>query len=214
MSEIPGIEKVQNFINRFGDIGILSTGSTVVNFSGVLYNVSGSTHDPKEVPGHEGDSWKRLLIDQANLGSASCYVTNIEPPHNSSHPGFSVGGHMTTNSDGNVEHGADSYLMPLCYWHNSTARDGEPFQHTQTKMVKLSGYMQGELAATFGLRQPNTSPYALLYFDQVDKNWKYKNLLSHQVSKLDSRLTNNCVLFERSDNTQQVNVIRENTLSK
>ena len=85
------------------------------------------------------------------------------PPGGTTHPGFSVGGHVTPNADGNVPTGGDCYLMPLCSWHNSTARDGQVFQHTQTQMLELSGYMQGEPAATFLARMPGEAPLSLVF---------------------------------------------------
>lgn len=149
-------ERLANFVDRWGKVELYSTGSQLINFSGVLYNVDGSSDDPQL----NGESWKGLLI--ANGINSACYVTNETPPGNS-HPKFSVGGHMTTNENGKVEFGADSYLMPLCSWHNSKARDGVPFEHTKTLMLKLSGFMEGELAATFLARLPSERRHAIVY---------------------------------------------------
>ena len=130
------------FVERWGDAELYSTGADLVNFSGPLYNVDGSSPDPKL----NGESWKGLLLDRGI--NTPCYVAN-ETPDGNSHPRFSVGGHMTPNPDGQVATGADSYLMPLCSWHNSKARDGVPFTLNRTWMLKLSGFLQSEIAATF-----------------------------------------------------------------
>jgi hypothetical protein len=144
------------FADRWGEVELYSTGSQLINYPGVLYNVDGSSDDPQI----SGESWKGLLI--ANGINAPCYVTN-ETPNGNSHPKFSVGGHMTPNPDGKVEFGADSYLMPLCSWHNSKARDGVPFTHTNTLMLKLSGFMEGEIAATFMARLPSEKRHSIVY---------------------------------------------------
>ncbi len=144
------------FVDRWGQVELYSTGSQLINYPGVLYNVDGSSDDPQI----NGESWKGLLI--VNGINSLCYVTN-ETPDGNSHPKFSVGGHMTPNPDGKVEFGADSYLMPLCSWHNSKARDGVPFTHTNTLMLKLSGFMEGEIAATFMARLPSEKRHSIVY---------------------------------------------------
>ncbi len=157
-----------------------STGATVVNFASNLYNLEGSTDDPKRVPDHLGVAWKQLLIDYGIADTSPCYVTNAGAE--GSHPAFSVGGHMTTNSDGTPPAGGICYLMPLCFWHNNTSRDRVSFTHTATQMLQLSGYMQGELAATFRMRLPSLEPYAILYF--TNEGWKTKNLSNEHVQRL------------------------------
>lgn len=147
---------LSNFLDQWGQVELFSTGSQLVNYSGVLYNVDGSSDDP----GINGESWKGLLI--SNGINSPCNVANDTPDGNS-HPNFSVGGHMTPNSDGRVEVGADTYLMPLCSWHNSKARDSIPFKLSRTLMLKLSGFMQGELAATFLARLPSEKRHAVVY---------------------------------------------------
>jgi len=64
--------------------------------------------------------------------------------------------------------------MPLCSWHNGTARNGQVFQHTQTDMLELSGYMQGEPAATFLARMPGESPLSLVFLD--DEGLSYRKI--------------------------------------
>lgn len=149
-------QRLAEFVDRWGTIELFSTGSRLINFSGVLYNVDGSSDDPEI----NGENWKGLLI--ANGINSNCYVSN-ETPEGNSHPKFSVGGHMTPNEDGQVEFGADSYLMPLCSWHNNKSRDGVAFEHTKTLMLKLSGFMQGEIAATFMARLPSERRHAIVY---------------------------------------------------
>lgn len=147
---------LSDFLARWGQVELFSTGSQLVNYSGVLYNVDGSSDDPKI----NGESWKGLLI--SNGINSSCYVAN-ETPSGNSHPRFSVGGHMTPNQNGKVDIGADSYLMPLCSWHNSKARDRVPFNLSKTLMLRLSGFMEGELAATFMARLPSEKRHAIIY---------------------------------------------------
>lgn len=172
MNNTEETRRLKNLVARWGDVGIKSTGATSINYSGVLYNVDGSSTDPHI----DGSSWKRLLI---NYGiESSCYVTNPTPDGNS-HPGFNVGGHMTPNADGSIETGADSYLMPLCSWHNSKGRDGVAFTHTSTLMLKLSGYMQRELAASFMARLPSEERYSIIY--AVEDEWKNANLTAPQA---------------------------------
>lgn len=151
---------LRKFANQHQDAVLLSTGSTVVSFGEVLYNVVGSTDDPDI----DGLSWKQLLIRNGIDGD--CYVTAPLPNRTgTSHPGFDVGGHMTPNADGHVPNGGVCYLMPLCKWHNSTRRDGIPFEHEKTKMLKLTGYMEGDLAMTFAARLPGNAPYRLVSFE-------------------------------------------------
>ncbi len=161
-----------SLVDTWGEIGIKSTGAALVNYAGVLYNVDGSSSDPQI----DGRSWKRLLIDYGI--DSDCYVTNATPGRNS-HPTFNVGGHMTPNSDGRVEPGEDSYLMPLCSWHNSKARDGVAFSHDHTLMLKLFGYMQSEPAASFLARLPSEERFAIVYEDGA--TLKNANLTPHQA---------------------------------
>lgn len=186
MPRIPGLDAVENLISTFArDNRLLSTGAEVVNYSGDLYNVAGSTPDPPAVPGHSHSSWKILLKEMANLHEQTpCYVTNVDPPSDSSHPLFKVGGHMTPNESGEVAHGGICYLMPLCSWHNSTRRNGVAFEHTQTKMLKLTGFMEGDSPITFRLRQPSLEPFALLLFDEDNQEWRTTNLPSDDPSTI------------------------------
>lgn len=72
--QIEGLDRVLAFVERYRDMAITSTGAKVVNFSGGLYNVKGSTPDPKRVPGQENEAWKQLLISYGI--DANCYVTS------------------------------------------------------------------------------------------------------------------------------------------
>lgn len=208
MSEIKELEQIKSFVAKLSENTIQSTGATVVNYSSNLYNVKGSTNDPAKVPGHLGESWKDLLksygIDH------DCYVTNSPAPGSSSHPNFSVGGHMTQNSNGSVS-GGTCYLMPLCYWHNSTSRDGVSFTHTETKMLKLTGYMQGELGVTFALRMPSNDRFAVLYHQ--DNEWKFKNLADNQAKILNEDASS---IFAKEESVEHYVVIErkqaENTI--
>lgn len=165
----------RNFVDNFGGATIKSTGAFTTNFSDVLYNVSGSTIDPKI----NGLTWKRLL--EANEIGGNCYVTN-ETPEGNSHPNFDVGGHMTPNPDGQVAEGAETYLMPLCHWHNNPARNGVAFTHDKTFMLMLTGYLQSEIAATFMARMPSEETHALVFASEnVISN---ANLTNQQVDAL------------------------------
>ncbi|MEO5712058.1 MAG: hypothetical protein ABIT37_01085 [Luteolibacter sp.] len=150
-------QALKNFAARYQGIGLFSTGFNVVNYARVLYNVEGSTDDPAI----SGGGWKKLLTDNGIDGN--CYVTSPSPDRDgTSHPGFDVGGHMTPNADGHVANGGICYLMPLCKWHNSTRRDGTPFEHEETEMLKLSGFMESDLALTFAARLPGDAAYRLV----------------------------------------------------
>lgn len=206
--EHPSVDNPIDFlVSQSKDLnGLFSTGAEVVYFSGDLYNISGSTHDPPEVEDHENLSWKRLLIRMAGLTEdTSCYVTNVAAPSGSSHPQFSVGGHMTTNPDGIVERGEDCYLMPLCSWHNSTRRNGMRFEHSATKMLRLSGFMLGDSPITFSLRQRSKEQFALLFYDTQDKRWRIKNIDTDAPSEVEQASIGNSdrpspalLLLERS----------------
>jgi hypothetical protein len=211
IEETPEKQTVLDFVERYNKIGVESTGAQVVNFSGGLYNVDGSTYDPKGVPGNPGVTWRQLLI---NFGiNHNCYVTNT--PAGGSHPDFSVGGHMTTSSNGYVQPGGTCYLMPLCYWHNSTSKNGILFTHTQTSMLQLTGYDQAELAATFQLRLPSGEPFALLYYSEG--GWNSQNLSEKQAMNLRSEILPQInseqdvehVLFERAHEAQTMLYIKE-----
>ena len=161
-------QAIADFVDRFQGIGIRSTGANVTDFDGILYNVDGSGVDPKI----DGKHWKALLIGHGITGE--CCVTNQKPTKSSTHANFSVGGHMTENEDGSVEVGGKCYLMPLCHWHNSKARDGKPFEHTKTKMLQLSGYMQAEPLVTFMARMDHQNEFSIAYL--TDDSWKTRSV--------------------------------------
>lgn len=176
---IPGLQKVVAFVKRHQSRGIESTGASVAYMSGTMYNVSNSTDDPKKIPGCEGMRWKPLLIKYGI--DDDCYV--VDPHAGGTHPQFNVGGHVTPNADGVVAPGGICYLMPMCSWHNHYSRDGVPFQHVNTKMLKLTGYDLGELAATFQLRLPSPEPFALLYYANCD--WHTIDLTAEQAAHVE-----------------------------
>ena len=175
MTDETAAKALFDYVDRWGNIGIKSTGAMLVNFDDVLYNVDGSSTDPK-INGH---TWKRLL--QSYGIDTPCYVSN-DTPSDTSHDNFNVGGHMTPNAEGRVDLGDNSYLMPLCAWHNSKARDGIPFTHSSTLMLRLSGYMQGEIAAFFVARLPSEETHALVFNDGDE--WKAANLTQDQASRV------------------------------
>ena len=162
-------EQLKQFVARYGDMKIQSTSAKVVYYAGDLYNVDGSSDDPEI----DKKKWKALLQDYSISGN--CYANTPVPEGRTSHPGFNVGGHVTPNADGDVPIGGDCYLMPLCSWHNNKARDGQAFEHTQTKMLELSGYMQGEPAATFLARMSGETPLSLVFLGE--EGLSYRNIL-------------------------------------
>ena len=210
METIQGLDAVRKFVERNAEQGIETTGASVVSCSAGLYNVCGSTDDPPHVPGHENATWKGLL--QAYKIDGQCYVTN--PGAEGTHPQFLVGGHMTTDAKGVVAPKGSCYLMPLCKWHNSTSKDGILFDHTETAMLQLTGYMVGELAVTFRLRMPNAAPYALLYY--ANGAWDYQDLSAGAAAEVKAgRLpatlpgeVNHYVLIERIRTDQTLHYIR------
>jgi hypothetical protein len=157
-------KRLAQFVERFQSLRITSTAAAIVTFSGTLYNVESSTDDPKI----DGLKWKPLLIT-LSAGSTGCKITQAcyadtpAAPGTSAHPGFDVGGHMTTNSNGTVATGGSCYLMPLCAWHNNPARDRTAFTHANTCMVQLAGYMQAEPFETFFARLDGAAPAAIVY---------------------------------------------------
>ncbi|MFQ6403146.1 hypothetical protein ACIDE9_00145 [Methylophilus sp. 'Pure River'] len=174
MPSATGVEVVRAFVAMYRGKMIQSTSADVIDYPGVLYNVTGSTKDPKAVKGYKGLAWKALLKEYPDFYETSCYVTNpILSKRATSHPGFDVGGHMTPNPSGVVQRGADSYLMPLCKWHNSTRRNGTAFSHSKTKVLKLRGYMEGDSAITFAMRMGNNHAHTLLFLAPGSKKWDF-----------------------------------------
>lgn len=162
MSEVEQLRMIVEQVERKGPPIIESTGATVIpGAPNPIYNVDGSSDDPKI----HGDSWKRLFIAvMANAGAAypnNCFVGPTNPVHDS-HPDFRLGGHMTQNPNGSVT-GGTCYLMPLCSWHNSKARDGVPFGPIQPTMVQLTGYLLAEPAALFEARLDGEAAHAVIY---------------------------------------------------
>jgi hypothetical protein len=178
------LEEVRRLVDMYGAIGLLSTGARIINVSDEVYNVSGSTHDPKHVPDFRGAAWKKLLVEMTGLGDAECYVTNELPEGKSSHPDFSVGGHMTKQRSGEVRTGDITYLMPLCHWHNSPGRNGLPYEHDETLMLELKGFMQGDTPAAFAMRLPPDAPFSLLYFNRGAGMWDSKKLDGEEAARL------------------------------
>lgn len=140
------IEQMADFVARFGGMSIKSTGARVIDYTGVLYNTSGSSPDPKI----DGKNWKALLEFHGIGGN--CYADTPVAGSGNTHPEFLVGGHVTPNQDGSAPRGGTTYLMPLCKWHNSVSRNGKAFHHEQTRMLELAGYLLGEPAGFFVAR--------------------------------------------------------------
>lgn len=169
MNEVQQLKMVIERVERQkGPPIIESTGATVVSSSpNPIYNVDGSSDDPKI----HGDSWKKLFVAvMAKAGAFypnNCFVSPTSPAHDS-HPGFRLGGHMTQNQNGSAT-GGTCYLMPLCSWHNSKARDGVPFVPVQPTMVQLTGYLLAEPAALFAARLDGEAAHALVYGTELDE---------------------------------------------
>jgi hypothetical protein len=208
---ILGLEQVSRFVELARLEGMRSTGASVVNESAALYNVRGSSNDPKHDPKHPNDSWKGLLIKYGINGNEPCYVTDSIQK---THPQFNVGGHMTKDTNGvvNPNPGGSCFLMPLCSYHNHFNQKGA-FSHTKTKMLLLTGYMKAELAATFMLRLPSEFPYAMLYWS--DGQWDFINLNesdgdnfgSDVLSKLGMPMPDHYVLVQRIQSPDTLHII-------
>ena len=187
------------------DSSLKSTGANIISYSGVIYNVDGSSDDPHQIPGSIGYNWKKLLI-QYGIGTGlddKCYVSNPLPNKKSTHPNFSVGGHMTEIPNGKVPKGGISYLMPLCKWHNSTARNSVAFSLNNDLILELSGYMESESPAMFALRLPSDKPYAALKL--INGGWYPVNLLESELFNkgnkkmiIEREVAEYSILFERS----------------
>jgi hypothetical protein len=210
MSDNSETHAIMNFVRSVGTSGVESTGATVVTYTAGLYNVSGSTNDPKHVPNNNGTTWKQLLINYGINGG--CYVTNANP--GGTHPAFSVGGHMTPNQNGVVAAGGICYLMPLCSWHNSTSQNGILFNLASTSILRLTGYMQGELALTFQVRLPSSEPFALLF--SKDGAWNYRDVSQSEaesfVSEPSAIGADHYVLIERVRGERTLHYIRNHNL--
>ena len=77
---------------------------------------------------------------------------------------------MALTRDGKIPHGGISYLMPLCAWHNSKARDGKNFEHTKTKMLELGGFMEGQTPFTFNMRRKDLGSHRIIV--KTNKGWE------------------------------------------
>lgn len=172
-------DEVLEFFAKYNapDSIIYSTSATIVDISEDVFNVRGSSGDPKI----GGKSWKQLLKDNGIYGP--CYVTNHKPdkPDTSHDKGSWLGGHMALTQDGIIAEGGTSYLMPLCPWHNSKARDGKNFKHSKTRMLELGGYMEGQNAFTFHVRRKDLGEYRVLYQEAGD--WRFEGVTSTDVKK-------------------------------
>ena len=113
-----------------------------------------------------------------------CYVTNQKPkkPNTSHDKGTWLGGHMALTKDGKIEPGGTSYLMPLCAWHNSTARDEKKFEHRKIKMLELGGYMEGQNAFTFHMRRRDLGEFRILH-QEPDEGWLIDQIAPAEITK-------------------------------
>ena len=102
-------EVTQFFKQHMGGI-IYSTSAKAVDISTDLYNVTGSSKDPKL-----GKSWKKLLKEYGIVGP--CYVTNQKPdkPNTIHDKGTWLGGHMALNQDGVVMVGLVNVTKPASH---------------------------------------------------------------------------------------------------
>lgn len=182
----PGIaasaNRLQEFVDRFEGQRLFSTSANVVNYTAALYNVIGSTSDPK-IPGYP--SWSYLL-QQFGIGTglnAHCYVDPQTADH--SHPAFQVGGHMTPNYDGTVPPSGNCYLMPLCKWHNGKGNNHVAFSHSLTVILELHGYMTSEPAALFMARLSGQAPAALVF--ATDGGLDFQTLSDGDIERLEAK---------------------------
>jgi len=152
------VDEVEQFFKQHLGGIIFSTSADVVYVEQDVFNVTGSDKDPKI----GGKSWKTLLKENGIYGP--CYVTNQKPDRDDTthDEGKWLGGHMALTKDGIIQPGGDSYLMPLCSWHNHTKRDHRNFEHDKTKMLKLGGFMKGQNALTFHIRRKDLGLHRIL----------------------------------------------------
>ena len=172
---------LQDFVTRFGEQRLFSTQAKIVTYTDPLYNVIGSSGDPK-IPGYP--SWTYLL-QQFGIGVGTndhCYVDPQTPDH--THPAFLVGGHMTPNKDGSVPSTDICYLMPLCKWHNGKGNNHVAFPHSLTQILELYGYMTSETAATFLARLSGQVPAALIFAEE--QGLKFQTLSDEDFSRIKS----------------------------
>jgi len=162
------LKVLRGLVGQWEQVMPESTGANVVTYDGYVYNVIGSTNDPK-IGGH---TWKGVL-EHFGIGGG-CYVDNPCAPVSSTHPNFNFGGHVTPNPTGVVPNGGNCLLMPLCSWHSKIAQDGRAYSHTATIMLQLTGYYQGEFAVTFMARMANEQTFSLIY--ATNDGWETKNL--------------------------------------
>lgn len=150
------MDEVTRFFKLHAGIKLLSTSAKPVDIFDDVFNVIGSSDDPKI-----GKSWKKLLEKYEIYGP--CYVTNQKPssPETSHDKGTWLGGHMALTKDGHIETGGISYLMPLCSWHNNPARNKKNFEHQKDRMLELSGYMEGQTAFTFNMRRKDLGAHRI-----------------------------------------------------
>lgn len=223
MAEMTEREYLRWFTALHLDNELLSTGASKVEFSGILYNVTNSSKDPKKIPGYNSNSsWTTIFYGETGLENEECYVTNQKPPEGKgNHPAFEAGGHMTTTKSGVVETGGITYIMPLCAWHNNPARNGKPFEHTKTTMVKLTGFMEGDTPLTFMMRLPSTEKYSVLFIDPETNKLDIKNMPDNEVlnQNLREKITSdkkpdveNFVLFERDNSESGMYRVKEAVL--
>lgn len=164
--------QLKGFVDHIGGGIIESTFySKTTSGPSKLYNVVDSTDDPYPQKPTKVTGWKSLLESQGF--TKPCYATAPLPAQGKgpSHPGFDVGGHMTTKADGKVENGT-CYLVPLCKWHNNSNNTAQ-FTMRSTTMLILTGYVQKDTGATFLARLGGNAPYALAYLGEEGPDYHY-----------------------------------------
>lgn len=160
--------EIKHFLRAYSGTRLASTSARRVMVTEDVYNVKGSSPDPKI----KGKSWRKLLKSYGV--DKDCYVTNHLAPNGqeNSHPNFNVGGHVTLNDDGRVKRGEDSYLMPLCSWHNSKGRDDKNFEHTEIEMLLLEGFLEHDLPVTFLARFVSNDENSRLIYE-TEEGWDH-----------------------------------------
>ena len=177
------------------------------NFIGTLRNVKGSTSDGRDVDGHQNKSWKKLLIDKSkeNGGSitdnSKCYgTTSPDPGVVCSHDDFRVGGHMTTKNDGTaivVNGDKRCYLIPWCFWHNSTSRDNVEHKVNGKEVLELTGYSGRDMgsAITFQARLA-VKKKTIVFLYKLGDEWRLSELENEiQIDSIKSELTSKALPF-------------------
>ena len=170
-------ELIKQFLFPVEEV-VYSTGVEKVDPSslGSLFNVIGSSDDPKI----NGKSWKQLFLKYFP-DADECYVKESDPlVSGTTHPEFTLGGHVCTGSSREIGPTEVCYLMPLCSAHNNSNK--YEFTSYDIPILELKGYMTDEPAFTFIARMENALPFSIVFAQGME--WYHKNISEEVMSKI------------------------------